>query len=74
MGFIKALYRVIHCILAAPPKIGTTFLNKVDIADAYMRIWVRLEDIPLVAFLVPKATPEDNQLVGFHLSITKGYV
>ena len=38
----KALYRVIDCILTAPPKLGPTFLNKVDLADAYMRICVRL--------------------------------
>ena len=67
MRFGKALYRIIYCILAAPPKLGPASLNKVDIEDAYMRIWVRLEDIPLVAFLVPKATPNEEQLVGFHL-------
>ena len=70
----KALYRVIDCILNAPPKIGPTLLNKVDLADAYMQIWVRLEDIPSVAFLVPKDTPDEDQLVGFHLSIPMGYV
>ena len=63
----KALHRKIDCILAAPPKLGPTFLNKLDLADAYMCIWVRLEDIPSVAFLVPKATPDEDQIVGFHL-------
>ena len=65
---------MIYCILTAPPKLGPTFLNKVNLADAYMRIWVRLEDIPLVKFLVPKATPNEEQLVGFHLSIPMCYV
>ena len=74
MWFGKALYRVINCILKAPPKLGPTFLNKVDLSDACMRIWLRLEDIPSVAFLVTKATPEEDQLVGFHLSIPMGYV
>ena len=46
MHFRKSIYRLIDCILAAPPKLGPTFLNKVDLADAYMRIWVRLKDIP----------------------------
>ena len=46
MHFRKSIYRLIDCILAAPPKLGPTFLNKVDLADAYMRIWVRLEEIP----------------------------
>ena len=58
MRFGKSLYRVIDCILNEPPKLGPTFLNKVDLADAYMCIWVRLEDISSVAFLVPKATPD----------------
>ena len=40
MRFGKALYRVIDCILKAPQELGPTFLNKVDLADAYMRIWV----------------------------------
>ena len=60
MRFGKALYRVIDCILTAPPKLGPTFINKVDLADAYMRIWVRLEDIPSVAILVPKSTPYEE--------------
>ena len=67
MRFGKALYRVIDCILTAPPKIGPKLLSKVDLVYAYMRIWVRLEDIPLVEFLVPKATLDEEQLVGFHL-------
>ena len=74
MRFGKALHRIIDCILESPPKLGPTFLNKVDLADAYMRIWFRLKDIPLVAFLVPKATPDEDQIVGFHLSIPMGYV
>ena len=55
MRFGKSLYRFIDCILEAPPKLVPTFLKKLDLADAYMHIWVRLEDIPSVAFLVPKA-------------------
>ena len=63
MWFGKALYRVIDCILKAPQELGPTFLNKVDLSDAYMRICVRLEDILSVAFLVPKATPEEDHLI-----------
>ena len=74
MRFGKALYEVIDCILNSSPKLGPTFLSKVDLVDAYMRIWVRLEDIPLVASLVPKATPDEEHLLGFHLAIPTGYV
>ena len=63
---------MIKCILTAPPKLGPSFLNKFNLADAYMRIWVRLGDIPLVEFLLPKSTPDEEQLVGFHLSIPMG--
>ena len=72
--FGKALYRLIDCSLTAPPKLGPTFLNKVNLADAYMRIWLRLKDIPLVALLVPKATTNEEKLARFHLSIPMGYV
>ena len=74
MRFGKSLYMVIYCVLVAPPELGPTLLNKVDLTDSYMGIWVRLEDIPSVAFLVLKATPEEDQLVRFHISIPMGYV
>ena len=60
MRFGKSLYRFINFILAASPKLGPTFLNTVDLADTYMHIWVRLEDIPSVEFLVTKSTPEED--------------
>ena len=74
MRFGKSLHRVIDCILAAPPKLGPTFLNNVDLSYAYTRIWIHLEDIPSVAFPVTKSTPEEYQLVGSHLSIPMGCV
>ena len=46
----------------------------VDLADDYMRIWVCLEDIHSFEFFVPNAIPEEEQLVGFQLSIPMGYV
>ena len=49
-------------------------LNKVDRSGAYMGIWVLIEDTPPITFLVPRATPEEEQLVVFHLSILVGYV
>ena len=63
-----------YCIITAPPKLCPTFLNKGDLANAYMRIWVRLKDIASVEFLVPKATPDEEKLVRFHLSIPTVYI
>ena len=39
-----------------------------------MRLWVRKEDAPSAAFLIPKKTPNNSQLVGFHLSLTMVYI
>ena len=33
-----------------------------------------MEGIPSVAFLIPKKTPRDTQLVGFHISLPMGYI
>ena len=50
------------------------YLGKVYLADDYMWMWVRLEDTPSVAFLVPWKKPNDEELVGFHLDLPMGYM
>ena len=74
MHFGKALHRLLDCILAADLALGPTYLCKVDLADAYMRIWVRVEDVPSVDLLIPKDKAIEEQLVGFHLYILMGYM
>ena len=39
-----------------------------------MRLWVKMEDVPSVAFLVPNKNPSDTYLVRFQLSLPMGYV
>ena len=39
-----------------------------------MRIWLKMEDVLSVVLFTPKKTPSYQKLVGFHLSITMGYV
>ena len=39
-----------------------------------MRLWVSMEDVLSVAFLIPKKNTSDTQLVGFHLSLPMGYI
>ena len=46
MHFGRSLHWLLDCILEADPALGPTFIIKVDLADAYMCIWVWLEDIP----------------------------
>ena len=45
-----------------------------DLVDADMRIWDRMKNIPSVALLIPKEREKEEQLVGFHIYISMGYV
>ena len=74
MCFGGALLLILKQVLTADPRLGTLYLSKVDLADTYMRLWARMEDVQSVAFLIPKKTPRDTHLVGFHLSIPMGYI
>ena len=39
-----------------------------------MRVWIRPEDIPKLAFVVPPHSTDTKPLIGFHLSLPMGYV
>ena len=74
MRFGKVLHLLLDCIIAVDSALYPTYLCKVDLADAYMRIWVQVEDAPSVASLIPKETATKEQLVRFLLSIPMGYM
>ena len=74
MRFYKALHRLFDCILSAEPALGATYLCKVDLADAYMFIRYYQKTPPPAAFLIAKETAQQEQIVGFHLSIPMGYM
>ena len=74
MRFGGALLRILKQVLAADPRLGPVYLSKLDLADAYMRLWVRMEDVPSTAFFIPNKTPSNTQLVGFHISVPMGYI
>ena len=74
MRFGGTLRRIIQRVLLADPRLDPVYLGKVDLSDAYMQLWVRLEDTPSVSFLVPRNKPTDKQLVSFHMSLPMGYV
>ena len=74
MRFGRALHRLLDIIMEADPQLGPYFLSKVDLADQYIQILVRINDIPSVYLLTPKDRKEEEQLVGFHLSTPIGYV
>ena len=74
MRFGGALLRILKQVLTADPHLETVYLSKVVLSEAYMRFWVRMEDVPSVTFLIPKKTPSNTQLVVFHLSFPMGYI
>ena len=74
MRFRGAIQRILRQVLTTNSQLGPVYLGKVDLADAYMRFWVRMEDVLSIAFLILNKNPSKQQLVGFHLSFPMGYV
>ena len=57
MIFGGALQRILKQVLTAETCLGPVYLSRVELVDAYMRMWVRMEDVPSVAFLVTNKNP-----------------
>ena len=74
MRFGGALLRILKLVITADSCLGPVYLGKVDLVGTYMRLWVSMEDVPSVAFLIPKKIPNNAQLAGFHLSLPMGYI
>ena len=74
MHFGGTLYRVIRHALTAEPRLGVVYLSKLDLDDAYIYLWLRVEDFPSIAFLFPKNNEADDQFVGFHMLLPIGFV
>ena len=70
----RALARILRRIVTANPAYGPVFMNKTDLADAYMRVWVKIDDVPKLAFAIPPAPGDQEHLIGFHLSLPMGYI
>ena len=59
-AFGGTLQRILKQVLSSDLRLGLVYLRKVDLADAYMRLWVKMGDVPSVAFLIPKKNPSDT--------------
>jgi hypothetical protein len=73
MQFGRALQRVIQKIVNADPRYGPTYLAKIDIADGFYRVWLKITDIPKLGVMLP-TTPGRPQLVAFPLALPMGWV
>ena len=65
MRFGGALQRILRQVITIDPRLGMVYLSKVDLDDAYMRSWMMMEDVPYIAFLIPKKTPATRSWWGF---------
>ena len=74
MRLERVLHRLLYFIVEAEPQLSLYFKSKVDLEDAYMRIWVRLNYNPSVTLLMTNEKKHKEQLVVFYVSILMGYV
>ena len=74
MRFRISLQHLIDFILAADMALEPKSISKFESADAYMRIWVRLEDLLVASFLVPMEKDSASQLIDVYLFMPMGYV
>jgi hypothetical protein len=74
MQFGGTLHRLLHAIVDADPRHGPVHMAKIDLSDAYMGIWLRLQDLPKLAFVIPPHPSDPEPLIGFHLSLPMGFV
>ena len=74
MQSAQKLLCLIHTILNANPQGEPIFMSKIDLVDAYMRVYIRPEDLPRIAFVIPLQPVDANPLIGFHLSLPIVYV
>jgi hypothetical protein len=72
MQFGKALQRIIEDLVNADPRWGPVYLCKVDIADGFYRVDVRINDIPKLG-VVLLSLPSEPELIAFPLVLPMGW-
>ena len=73
MHFGGTQNHVINCILSTDPRLDPVYLIRVYLADAYMCLWVCIEDTHSNAFILSNNNKGDEKFVGFNLSLTMGF-
>lgn len=73
MQFGRALQRVLTRIVHANPRYGPVHLAKIDIADGFYRVWLRVDDIPHLGVALPTA-PGTTPVIAFPLALPMGWV
>jgi hypothetical protein len=71
--FGTALTRFLQHLERADTRRGPIYLSKTDIADAFMRVWIALESIPILGAILP-SYPDEEAIVAFPMILPKGWV
>ena len=58
--WIHTLKRVIEHVLLVDPRLGLVYFSKVDLVDAYIRLWVHAKEMPLTSFIIHKNKEGDE--------------
>ena len=72
MQFGRALSRILHAILTAPPQHGTVYLLKIDLSDGFYRVQLRPSDVAKLGVALPTRAGEPR-LVAFPLVLPMGW-
>jgi len=72
MQFGHALECLLHRIVAADPRHGPVYLSKVDLANGFYCIWLRLQDILKLGVTIP-SLPGEGPLVALPLALPMGW-
>ena len=73
MQFGRALQRVCTTVVKANPRYGPVAMAKIDIADGFYLVGLRIEDIPKLGVTLP-TLPGSVPLVAFPLALPMGWV
>jgi hypothetical protein len=73
MQFGRALWRILQQVSDADPRLGPVHLSKIDIADGFYRIWIKVEYVPKLGVLLPPRDREEP-LIGFPLVLPMGWI
>lgn len=72
MQFGRALERLITQVVHSNPRFGPVKFLKIDIADGFYRVWLRIQDIPTLAVTIP-SLPGEPPLLALPLALPMGW-
>ena len=74
MKFCQTFPHILSEILEEDPSLGKLFVGKFDLVDAYMRVWIHLNDIPDLTSVVSLALVDSEILLGSNIIISMGHM